>query len=148
LWANVNVHANENPAGVPGCVNNTPNECVELALDAMGGRDRLQKIRTVRLQTVEHTVLAERSYRQEPFITSFERGQTTLDLSHQRVLREAKLTWPEAVPKQSEIDSTWVSGLEGCVSRTQDGDSPCRPGDFYSAREMLVLGLLEKAQHS
>src|SRR5262245_43036258 len=140
LWANVDAYATENPAGAPGCANKTPQQCVVLALDAMGGRDRLQGIRSVRLKTIEHTALTEQSYRQDPFITSYERGQNTLDLSHQRVLREAKLTWPEAGPNQAEIDSTWVAGPEGCVRRTKDGDSPCQRGDLLSAREMLALG--------
>ena len=83
-------------AGGPGCGDKSPKQCLELALDAMGGRDRLQQVKSVRLHTVGHTLLAEQSYRQEPFITSYERGQTTLDLANQRVLKEAKLTWPEA----------------------------------------------------
>jgi hypothetical protein len=106
----------------------------------MGGRDRLQQIRSVRLQTIGHTALAEQSYRQDPFITSYERGQTTLDLANHRVLREAKLSWPEADPNEAEVDTVWVVGANGCVRRTKGGDSPCPLGDFYAAREMLVLG--------
>ena len=40
-----------------------------------------------------------------------ERGQITLDLTTQRVLKEAKVTWPEADPNKSDIDSTLIAGL-------------------------------------
>jgi hypothetical protein len=96
----------------------------------MGGRDRLQQVKSVRLHTIGHTLLAEQSYRQEPFITSYERGQITLDLANQRMLKETKLTWPEAGPSKSDIDSTLIVGPDGGVHRTKDGDSPCSLGEL------------------
>ncbi len=123
-----------------GCGGKTAQQCVDLALEAMGGRGRLQQITSVRLRTIGHTALAEQSYRQEPFITSYESGETTIDLANQRVLREAKLTWPESDPNQSEVESTWVLGPDGCVTRTKGGDAPCAPGNVHAAREMLALG--------
>jgi hypothetical protein len=124
---------------------------VDLALDAMGGQDRLQEIKIVRLRTIEHTALAEQSYRQAPFITSYESGQTTLDLVKQRVLAEGKLTWPEADPNQADVSFTWIAGPDGCVRRSGSSDSPCPSGDLYAARETLALGpvsLLLAASHA
>lgn len=140
LWIPAGVQAKENSAGGPGCVDKSPKQCVDLALDAMGGRELLQQVKSVRLHAVGHTLLAEQSYRQEPFITSYERSQTTLDLANQRMLKEAKLTWPESDPDRSDSDSVLVVGPDGGVSRTKDGDSRCSLGALEAARETLALG--------
>ena len=140
LWMASGVQAKESSGSEPGCDDKTPKQCVNLALDAMGGRDRLQQVKSVRLHTIGHAVLAEQSYRQEPFITSYERSQTTLDLVDQRMLKEAKLTWPEADPNQSEIESTVVVGPDGGVQHTKGGDVPCSLAALDAAREMLALG--------
>jgi hypothetical protein len=97
-------------------------------------------LKTVRLQTIEHTLLMEQSYRQAPFITSYERDQTALDLTNQRVLTEAKLRWPESDPNQSDSDATLVAGSKGGVYRGAKGDSPCSLADLDATREMLDLG--------
>ena len=149
MWANAG--AQESPMSTPGCAGKNPQQCVDLALDAMGGRDRLEQIKTVRLTTIGHTALAEQSYRPDPFITSYERGRTTLDLANQRVLREATLTWPESDPGQSENVSVRLAGPDGCVQRTKQGDRVCSLGDLHSARQMLTLGperLLLTAYHA
>jgi hypothetical protein len=139
LWASTGSQAKENSAGHPGCENQTARQCVELALDAMGGRERLQGLKSVRVQTLGHTLLMEQSFRQEPFISSYERAETTLDLAGQRVLVQSKLTWPVADPKQSEMESTIAVGKDGGVQRTKDGDAPCSLGDLDAARENLAL---------
>ena len=133
-----NIGARASGQGEPGCADKSPKQCVDLALDAMGGQDRLQEIKIVRLRTIEHTALAEQSYRQAPFITSYETAQTTLDLVNGRVFSDVKLTWPESDPGQSEIETTLVVGPEGGVRRDKDGDSPCRPADLASARYTLA----------
>ena len=52
----------------------TPRDCVSLMLDAMGGRERLQAIRSLGLEGIQHTQLVEQSYRQRsPFITAYAR---------------------------------------------------------------------------
>src|ERR1700685_2574180 len=91
-------HANgkSKSIAVPGCAQESPQQCVAAALEAMGGRERLQQVLSVRLQTVGHTLLMEQSYRQAPFITSYERDHVTMDLANQRLLKDAKLTWPES----------------------------------------------------
>jgi hypothetical protein len=133
-------HANEKSMVAPGCAHESPQQCVTAALEAMGGRERLQQVASVRLQTVGHTLLMEQSYRQAPFITAYERDRITMDLANQRLLTEAKLTWPESDPNQSDSDTTLVVGLDGGVYHTKFGDSPCSLGDLDAAREALALG--------
>jgi hypothetical protein len=134
------VQAKENSEGAPGCVNESAKQCVEHGLEAMGGRDRLQQVKSMRLRFIGHTLLAEQSYRQEPLITSYERGQQMLDLANQRVYKEAKLTWPESDPNASDIETNWVVGPDGGVHHSKDGDSPCSLSELEAAREMLALG--------
>jgi hypothetical protein len=151
LWMAADIQASESSASSPGCGDKTPKQCVDLALEAMGGRERLQQVKSVRLHTIGHTLLTEQSYRQEPFITSYERGQTTLDLVNQRMLKETKLTWPEADPKKSDIDSIFIVRPDGGVHHTKEGDLPCSLGELDAAREMLALGperLLLTASHA
>jgi len=140
LFTAASLQAKENSAGGPGCAHESAKQCVDLALEAMGGRERLQQVKSVRLQYIGHTLLAEQSYRQEPFITSYRRGQTTLDLTNQRVLTEVKLTWPESDPGQSDVDITLIVGPDGGVHHTKDVDSPCSLGEIDAARETLALG--------
>jgi hypothetical protein len=132
--------ASEKPVAAPGCAHESPQQCVTAALEAMGGRDRLQQVTNVRLQTVGHTLLVEQSYRQAPFITSYDRAHITLDLVNQRLLAETKLTWPESDADQSDSDTTLVVGPDGGVYHTKFGDSPCSLGDLDAAREALALG--------
>ena len=106
----------------------------------MGGRERLQQLNSVRLKIVRHTLLMEQSYRQSPFITSYERGQIVLDLANQKVLSQTALTWPEADANQSEVETTWVVGPEGGIIRSPEGDSPCGLSQLDAARQMLALG--------
>jgi hypothetical protein len=138
VWAGA--HAHQNTAVAPGCADESPQQCVVAALEAMGGRDRLQQLTSVHLQTVGHTLLVEQSYRQAPFITSYVHEDITLDLANQRLINESKLTWPESDFKQADSDTTLVAGFEGGVYHTKFGDSPCSSSDLDAAREMLALG--------
>src|ERR1700734_3879943 len=117
-------HGREKPVQTPGCVQESPQQCITAALEAMGGRERLQQVSSVHLQTVGHTLLMEQSYRQAPFITSYERGNITLDLANQRLLSEEKLTWPESDPNQSDSDTTLVAGPAGGGYHPKFGASP------------------------
>lgn len=140
LWPGLRAYSQENAANEPGCNGRSAKQCLDLALEAMGGSDRLVQVKGLRLQTVSHTALAEQSYRQEPFIASYERSQTTLDLANQRLLADTTLTWPEADPNNSEFKSIWVASNEGCVIRGKNSDSPCPLSSLEAAREMLALG--------
>jgi hypothetical protein len=140
LFLAVNARAQNAPANAPGCSDKTAKQCVDLALDAMGGRERLQQIKSVRLQTIGHTLLMEQSYRQAPFITSYDRGQVTLDFVSQRFLAEEKSTWPESDPGQSDSDATLIVGPDGGVIHTPKADYPAPLGSLYAARQLLALG--------
>jgi len=134
------VHAKEKSTGTPGCAHESAQQCVTAALEAMGGRERLQEVTNVHLQTVGHTLLMEQSYRQAPFIAAYQRGNTTMDLANQRLLTEAKLTWPESDTNQSDSETTLAAGPDGGVYHTKFGDSPCSLGDLDASREALALG--------
>lgn len=124
----------------PGCEQLNPMQCLALSLKAMGGRERLLAVKSVRLQTIGHTLLMEQSYRQEPFITSYETVHTILDLANGHALSNVRLTWPESDAGQSEVETVTVVGPEGGVRRDKDGDSPCSLADLAAARYALALG--------
>jgi hypothetical protein len=140
LWMPSGVWAQGNSASGPGCEGKSAKQCVDLALDAMGGRARLQQLKNVRLQNISHTLLVEQSYRQAPFITSYERDKTTVDFANQRLLTEAKVTWPEADAGQSDFDAILIVGPDGGVNHSKEGDSPCGLSDLDAARQILALG--------
>jgi hypothetical protein len=116
--------------------------CLQAAFDAMGGRERLASLRTARFERIAHTELVEQSYRQAPFITSYERGQVTLDLAGKRLSFEGHLTWPEADPGTSDNDTTVVASLDAAAYRSKTGDTPGRRSDIERARHELELGPL------
>src|ERR1700732_2316500 len=43
-----------------------PKGCVGLALEAMGGQTRLERIKSLGIEAIRHTSLTEQSYRQDP----------------------------------------------------------------------------------
>src|SRR5690348_8613129 len=61
------------------CQRAGPKGCVRLAIDAMGGQVRLERTRSLGVEAVRHTFLTEQSYRQDPFITSYERLKVKVD---------------------------------------------------------------------
>lgn len=134
------IHAQAPVEATPGCLHKSAQQCVDLALDAMGGRERLQRIKNIRIQTTGHTQLMEQSYRQAPFITSYERDQLTLDLAGRRATVNQKATWPESDPNQAESESTLIVGPEGGVIHTQDGDFPAPGSALDEIRQALALG--------
>jgi hypothetical protein len=140
LWMNMGAQAQDASADHPGCVHESPQQCVDLALKAMGGREPWEQVKSLRMTTAGHTLLMEQSYRQAPFFTAYERGQTTLDLDKQRLLRETKVTWPESDPNEPDFESTVVAGPDGCVNRTKGGDSPGSLSALDAARDVLALG--------
>jgi glyoxylase-like metal-dependent hydrolase (beta-lactamase superfamily II) len=126
-------------AAAPLCAP-TPRDCVSLALAAMGGRERIEAVKSLRLEGAQHTLLVEQSYRQEPFITAYARTKEQLDFAAQRLLLQTRLTWPESDPGQADSDSTVVVGREGAVIRTEKSDSPASRAKLESARYALALG--------
>ncbi len=124
----------------PGCAQESAQQCLQLALDAMGGRARLEQLKSVRLQNIGHTLLMEQSYRQSPFITSYSRDITTIDLANKRLVAVVHSVWPESDPNQSDSDTTLIVGHDGGVYRSKDADSPCSLSDLAATRQMLALG--------
>jgi len=115
--------------------------CLALAIAAMGGHERLESIRNLRLDEMSHTALEEQSYRQDPFITSYAHTNETIDFEHGRVHRETHGTWPESDPGQASFDMTLIADAAGGVYHSAQGDTPCSLGDLDSVREALALGL-------
>jgi hypothetical protein len=134
-----------------GCEKAGPKSCLMLSINAMGGLDRLKGIKSLHTRSIGHTLLAEQSYRQEPFITSYQQDTETVDLTGSRVYRETHLTWPESDAGQSDVDQTIIGGPAGAVYRSAQGDSPCSAAVVASIKRELALGparLLLTALHS
>jgi hypothetical protein len=147
-FAPVPAHADEaRPDGAvatgeaqPGCPRLDAKACVAQSIDAMGGRSKLEAIRNVRYQTIGHTLVAEQSYRQQPFLTAYQHDTLTVDFAGGRILDVAHLTWPESDPHQFEIDQTLVATPTAGVYRAASGDTPCALSDLDQANDALALG--------
>ncbi len=124
----------------PGCEKLDARACLDLSLTAMGGRDKLAAISNVQLDVIGHTALTEQSYRQAPFITSYERDQLTLDFDKGRLRNQSHGVWPEADPHQAESDLTLIATTQACVYHAKDADTPCSPSDLDDTRAALALG--------
>ncbi len=122
------------------CAKLSARDCATLALNAMGGRERLEALKNIRTETVVHTELMEQSYRQDPFITAYGRRHDLLDLAGQRLLRNSQNTWPESDLGQSESQLTLAVGLNGGAYRGKTADRPCSVGDIDNLRQALALG--------
>jgi hypothetical protein len=128
------------PAPNSVCAGKSAKECVALALDALGGRERLQAIHNIRLETISHTELMEQSYRQAPFITAYGRGTSIMDFAKQRYRATSKLTWPEADPGQAESESLVIVGPAGGVVSVQGQTFPAPLSVLDPVREAMALG--------
>jgi hypothetical protein len=117
-----------------------PKSCLKLALAAMGGRERLEAVKTLGLQGIGHTLLVEQSYRQEPFITAYVRTAEQIDFAAQRLSLQMHRTWPEADSGGSESDTTLVVGPEGGIYRSEKSYSPASRADIEAAHYSLGLG--------
>jgi hypothetical protein len=140
LCSSLAADARHAPVANPGCEDATPKQCLARAFEAMGGRERLQQVMNLRVHSIGHTLLMEQSYRQAPFITSYEAATTTFAFNQQRAISETRLTWPESDENQAESTSTVVVGPEGGITRGQSGDTPCGLSSLDDARYWLALG--------
>jgi hypothetical protein len=131
--------AHANPPSTPGCSGLTPTACLEQSLTAMGGRAKLEAIRSLQLDAISHTALMEQSYRQAPFITSYERDRVTLDFAGSRVRTAAHGIWPESDLNEAESDNVLIATPQGGVYHGKEGDSPCSRADLESTRAQLAL---------
>ena len=130
----------EGVVGHPGCARLDARACLDLALAAMGGRDKLAGIHNEQLDVVGHVVLAEQSPRQAPFLTAYSRDKLTVDFDRGRLLDRRHDVFPIADPQQAESDATLVVAGQDGVYRGKDSDAPCSPADLEAAREALALG--------
>jgi hypothetical protein len=124
----------------PGCERLTAAQCVDQALAAMGGRDRLAALKSVRLDVIGHTELMEQSYRQDPFVTSYERDKVVLDLENQRLFQNQHSVWPESDPGSADSDVVLIATPNGGVYHVGDKFAPCSLADIDTARQELALG--------
>jgi hypothetical protein len=98
--AAITTHAAQSPAVTPGCEHLEARACLDQALIAMGGREKLAAVKTEHRDVISHRELMEQSYRQAPFITSYERDQVTLDFSGSRLIEKQHSVWPESDLRQ------------------------------------------------
>ena len=126
----------------PGCEQATPQQCVALAIAAMGGAGKLAGIHGERLDIIEHRSLAEQSYRQEPFLTAYARVQRTVDFDKGFVVTGTHSIWPQSDtgPNQENSTTTVVATPEAAVVRTPGGDKPGPLTAIDQARAILALG--------
>ena len=126
--------------GNPGCERLTAKECVEQAFDAIGGRERLETIRTIRLDAIGHTALTEQSYRQAPFYTAYERDQIVVDYAGQRYWEKQHTVWPEADLQGADSEGMLIVTPAGGVNRFGKQETPCGGGDLDATRQEYALG--------
>jgi hypothetical protein len=134
-------YAGSPPAfSAPGCEKIEAKECVSLAIDAMGGRQKLEAIQSASSDVIGHTALMEQSYRQAPFITSYERDHIIVDFAHKRVFDAQHGVWPEADLKGSDSDVILITTPDGGAYRSGKNDSPCGPSNLEDSEQTLALG--------
>jgi hypothetical protein len=115
--------------------------CISAAIDAMGGREKLESVKTLSYESLAYTELTEQSYRQAPFINSYTHTKGTIDFPRMRILSEVELSWPESDPGQSKSTATVVASPDGAVRRGKT-DSPGAAATVDSARFALTLNPL------
>ncbi len=126
--------------GEPGCAGDSAQQCLARAIDAMGGEARLKAVTSVELEGMGHTRLAEQSYRQQPFQTSYHRFHQWLDLAGKRLHLENTMTWPQAGgTAPTEIANTLVVTPEGGQFKVRDRQVPAPASARRDARAMLAL---------
>jgi hypothetical protein len=135
-------HESKSATSTQVCSGVSAADCLGVALAAMGGRDRLEAIRTVHFVDTGHTLLIEQSYRQDPFVVAYQHDAVTMDLANARLKSDTVLSWPESDNDQFELKLTSVVGTDGGVYRQSGPDTPIGPGDLLDARQLMALGPL------
>jgi hypothetical protein len=138
-------------APADSCTDAGPRGCLALAVDAMGGRAKLEGLHGVKYEFTANELIPEQSYRQDPFIAAYERATATLDYEGRRALVSARRIWPESDSPQFEFGSTLVVTAAGGVHRGSRGDGPATEPEIEDARFELALGpgrLLQTAGHA
>lgn len=139
MWTS-SAYASTTPGGAPGCPDMDARQCLGRAIDAMGGQARLDAVGNVDVQGVGHTRLVEQSYRQQPFLTSYQHFHRLLDLSGHRVRLQSRNTWPQAGGTSPVVrPATLVVTPEGGLFRRGGHDIPAPQHMRSEARDMLAM---------
>lgn len=124
------------------CRSISARDCLGLVVNAVGDKKQLDLFTSLQFSSIGHTQIAEQSYRQEPFLTSYERTKEIIDFRGKRVFREIQMTWPESDPGPTETSMTVVTGPDGGIRRTAKGDQACSAADIQAADDALTFGPL------
>jgi hypothetical protein len=126
----------------PGCDAVDARQCVALAIRAMGGEAALRAIANEQLDSIEHRLLTEQSYRQAPFITAYGRTATSIDFERGRVLWIQKSVWPQSDPGvgSAESETTIAANDHSAVVKSAKADTPAGLAQIDEARVALELG--------
>lgn len=135
-------HATPATTALPhsGCATLPAQACLAQAIEAMGGRARLLSIRDVELEGMGHTLLMEQSYRQAPFLASYQRFHEWLEFEGGRIRSEQTITWPQAGgTSPTEIASTQVMTPSGGDYRAGGRSLPLPASARAGSEERLQL---------
>jgi hypothetical protein len=126
----------------PGCETSDAKACVAAAMAAMGGQQTLEALSSAQLELIDQTALVEQSYRQAPFITSYDRVTQTVDFKTDRVGADFRSWWPEADPDMASAESTGklVATPTGAIIRGDKADTPGPLSAIDAAAARLALG--------
>jgi hypothetical protein len=130
------------PDAHPGCAGIDARQCVELAIQAVGGRAALAAITSEQTDVIGHSVLTEQSYRQAPFITAYMRNTASVDFVKGRMITESHGVWPEADPDTASAESTAtvIATRTAAVIRVDGAEQSGRLSHIDGARARLELG--------
>ncbi|MBB2170876.1 MBL fold metallo-hydrolase [Gluconacetobacter asukensis] len=137
--------------GAPGCAGLAPHACIGIALEAMGGANRLAGVRTARYAIIGHREEAEQSYRQAPFQIEYGRETRIVDYRHGAVDRVHESIFPSTAPDENINKTHVVVSAAGAVMKTPGGDRPAarqtreQGDDILHDEPMMVLQAAAKA---
>ncbi|MFS3137669.1 hypothetical protein ACLRDC_20265 [Gluconacetobacter sacchari] len=121
----------------PGCSGLTAHACVGLAIEAMGGSERLVSVRSARYDIIGHRQEAEQSSRQAPFQIEYDRETRLVDYRRDAVDRALEATFPSTAPDQAVIRTRIVATSAGAVMKTPGGDKAAGRRDREQADDIL-----------
>ena len=136
IWGGL-AHAADSPQ--PGCEQLSARQCLDQALVAMGGRERLLAVHNERYESIGYRLLTEQSYRQQPFIAAYEHDTLTIDFDKARMSGELHTTWPEADPHGADISRTMAVSRNGGSAHVQGQEIPSSRITLDGLNDTLAL---------
>jgi hypothetical protein len=145
MWSSADRAANPLPQdrgeeATPGCVGVGVRACVERAIDAMGGRSALDSVQGIRLDIIQNVTVAEQSYRQDPFQTSYDHLSRTISFGSSEVVEERRSWWPGNDLGDPADATLTIAGPHAAVVRADGRDSPGSRAMIDDATAALALG--------